>query len=120
MFGYRLALALTGWIALAATRLPDASPPRIAIAALFLLLCPCAALVRIVAAVHARSGRRLDLLETAVLTVTLSLAAGALVSEAFYLTGTFTLTRATAVLAALTSAAALCPTPRARTATDKL
>ena len=111
MFGYRIALALSGWIALAATRLPAGSPARVTIAALFLLTCPGLALVRIPAAVRARCGRPLEPLETAVLTVALSLAAGALVSEAFYLTDSFTLARAGAALALLTSLAALCPTP---------
>ena len=111
MFGYRIALALTGWITLAATRLPDASPARVAIAALFLLSCPGLALVRIPAAVRARCGRPLEPLETAVLAVALSLAAGALVTEAFYLTDSFTPARAGAALALLTSIAALCPVP---------
>ena len=111
MFGYRIALALSGWIALAATRLPAASPARVTIAALFLLTCPGLALVRIPAAIRARCGHALEPLETAVLTVALSFAAGALVSEAFYLTDTFTPARAGAVLALITSAAALCPLP---------
>ena len=111
MLGYRIALALSGWIALAATRLPAGSTPRVAIAALFLLACPGLALVRIPAAVRARHGRAMEPLETAVLAVALSLAAGALVSEAFYLTDSFTLARAGAVLALLTSLAALTPIP---------
>jgi hypothetical protein len=111
MLGYRIALALSGWIALAATRLPAASPARVTIAALFLLICPGLALVRIPAAVRARCGRPLEPLETGVLTVALSFAAGALVSEAFYLTDSFTLARAGAALALLTSLAALCPVP---------
>jgi hypothetical protein len=111
MLGYRIALALTGWITLAAIRLPDANPARVTIAALFLLACPGLALVRIPAAMRARCGRPLEPLETAVLAVALSLAAGALVSEAFYLTDSFSPARAGAVLAALTSIAALCPVP---------
>lgn len=117
MYGYRIALALSGWIALAATRLPAGSPARVAIAAVFLLACPGLALIRIPAAVRARAGRALEPLETAVLAVALSLAAGALVSEAFYLTNSFTLGRAAAVLAAITTVAALSPTP-ARTRTS--
>jgi hypothetical protein len=111
VFGYRIALALSGWIALAATRLPAASPARVTIAALFLLTCPGLALVRIPAAVRARCGHALEPLETAVLTVALSLAAGALVSEAFYLADAFTPARAGTVLALLTTIAALCPVP---------
>lgn len=107
----RLALAASGWIALAATALPDGSPPRVAIAAVFILACPGAALVRLGKAALARRGHAMDRLETGVLTVALSLAVGALVSEAFLISHSYTTTRATITLAVITTLAALCPVP---------
>ena len=113
----RLALAASGWLALAATALPDGSPARVAIAFAFLLLCPGAAAVRIATAALDRGrGRTMDLLEAGVLTVAVSLALGALVGEAFFISHSFTTTRAIIALAAITTAAALCPAPGRRTA----
>ncbi|MBR7828815.1 hypothetical protein KDK95_21075 [Actinospica sp. MGRD01-02] len=108
----RLTLAASGWIALAATALPEGSPLRALIAVAFMLVCPGAALVRLGNAALTRRGRPMDRLEAGVLAVTLSLAVGALVSEAFFITHTYTLTRTTIVLAAITSVAALWPVPR--------
>lgn len=109
----RLLLAGSGWIALAAaTVLPDGNALRAVTAFAFLLTCPGAALVRLGNAHLARHGRPMDRLEASVLAVTLSLAVGALATEAFFITGSYTLTRATAVLAAVTTLAALCPVPR--------
>lgn len=108
--GYaRVGLALSGWIALAATRLPDGFPPRVIIALAFVLLCPGAAAVRLGDTALRRSGLRIDRLEAFVLSVALSLAIGALVTEAFFLTATYTTTRTMLVLAAFTSVGALCP-----------
>ena len=104
----RLGLFLSGWAALAATRLPGGSPPRVVIAFAFVLLCPGAAAVRLGDAVLRRSGLRIDRLETFVLSIALSLALGALVTEAFFLTSTYTTTRAMVVLAVFTSVGALC------------
>lgn len=109
MISYRLGLALSGWVAFAATRLPDGSPPRVIIAFAFLLLCPGAAAVRLGDAILRRSGLRIDRLEAFVLTIGLSLALGAIVAEAFFLTGTYTTTRALGALAVFTSFGALCP-----------
>lgn len=106
----RLALAASGWLALAATALPAASPVRVLITFVFLLICPGAATVRLAQALLRRSGSRpMDRLETSVVTVAASLALGAVVSEAFFLAQGFTTTRALFTLAAFTSAAALCP-----------
>ena len=107
----RLALAASGWIALAATALPGGSPLRVLIAFAFMLTCPGAALVRLGNAALTRHGRTMDRLEAGVLTVTLSLAIGALVSEAFFITHSYTTTRATVTLAVITTLAALCPVP---------
>jgi len=112
----RLALTASGWLALAATALPDGSPARIAIAFAFMLLCPGAAAVRLGTAVLGRGrDRAMDLLEAGVLTVAVSLAIGALVGEAFFVSHSFTTTRAIVALAVITTAAALCPVPRRRT-----
>jgi hypothetical protein len=111
----RLAVAVSGWLALAATGLPAGSPPRLLIAFTFVLLCPGAAAVRLAGAVLRRSGLSMDRLEALVLAGALSLALGALGSEAFFLTGSFTTTRAVTALAAFTSCAALCPVPEGRT-----
>lgn len=112
----RLGLAASGWLALAATALPDGSPARIAIAFTFILLCPGAAAVRLGTAVLDRGrDHAMDLLEAGVLTVAVSLSIGALVGEAFFVSHSFTTTRAIVALAAITTAAALCPIPRRST-----
>jgi uncharacterized membrane protein len=108
----RLGLAASGWIALAATHLPQGSPLRALIAFTFMLTCPGGAVVRLGKAALARHNRPMDRLEAGVLTVALSLAIGALVSEAFFISHSYTVTRATIVLAAITTTAALCPVPR--------
>jgi uncharacterized membrane protein len=108
----RLALAASGWIALAATHLPDGSPLRVLIAFAFILTCPGAAVVRLGNAALTRHDRAMDRLEAGVLTVALSLAIGTLVSEAFFISHNYTLTRTTIALAAITTSAALCPVPR--------
>lgn len=100
------ALAVSGWLALAATRLPDASAGRIAMALVFLLICPGAAVLRLVTATRC-GPRGYEPLLTAALTVAASLAVATLASEAFFLTGTYTMTRCLCALAALTTAAAL-------------
>jgi uncharacterized membrane protein len=105
----RWGLALSGWVALAATLLPDGLPPRVIIALVFVLLCPGAAAVRLGDALLRRSGLRIDRLEAFVLSIALSLAIGALVAEAFFLTASYTTTRAMVALAAFTSVGALCP-----------
>jgi uncharacterized membrane protein len=112
MTALRLTLAASGWAALAATHLPDGSPLRVLIAVAFMLTCPGGAIVQLGRAALARHNRPMDRLEAGVMTVTLSLALGALVSEAFFITGTYTLTRTTIALAAITTIAALCPVPR--------
>ncbi|MCX4749930.1 glycoside hydrolase family 16 protein [Kitasatospora sp. NBC_01287] len=102
----RIALALTGWLALLATALPAGHPVRIGVLVAFVLCCPGAAAVRPRA--RRRAGAA-DVLEDLVLAVVLSLALGALVAEAFYLNHAFTVRRALLVLAVLTSLLALRP-----------
>ena len=108
MTSLRWGLAASGWLALAATVAPAGTPLRVAVTAVFLLVCPGLAAV---VPVHpaARRGGRVALLEVAVLSVVLSLSLSALVAEAFFLTGTFTARRALLALAVLTSVLALMP-----------
>jgi hypothetical protein len=103
-------LALSGWIALAATALPPASPIRILASVAFLLLGPGTAVVLLADALMVRRGTQpYRGLAALTLAVAVSLALGTLVSEAFALTGTFTMVRALITLAALTTGLALIP-----------
>ncbi len=100
------ALALSGWLALAATALPAATPLRVLVTAGFLVLGPGGAAVRLSrATAHGRQthSRRTGALEAAVLTVALSLVLDTLVAEGFYLVRGFSTGRELAVLAALTT-----------------
>lgn len=111
----RLILLVSGWLALAATLLPAASFERIVPTVAFLVLAPGAALV----GMQRRLGRwkrgrqtepgERDRLESTVLAVVLSLSLATLVSEGFFIGHAFTLTRAMAALAGITSVAALFP-----------
>jgi hypothetical protein len=101
-----MATALSGWLGFAATLLPPASPERIIPTLVFLAFGPGAACVGLY---HRVDGARGDALEDLAFTVMLSLGTAALVSEAMYLAHVFTLDRAFAALAALTTLAALCP-----------
>ena len=96
-------LALSGWVALGATLLPAAEPLRVLLVVLFLVFCPGAAAVRWAAPAPDRRNRLSALLETGILAVALSLAIGALVAEAFFLSHRFTSARALATLAVITT-----------------
>jgi len=104
----RYMLAATGWLALAATFFPAASLERIVPTVAFLVLAPGAALVGMQRRLS-RGAEQRDLLENAVLTVVASLSIATLVSEGFFLGHAFTMLRAMAVLAGITSIAALLP-----------
>jgi hypothetical protein len=109
----RVLLALSGWLALAATVLPDGSPVRVALVLGFVLVCPGVAAVRLAQAVLRRVGARsMDGLEAVVVAVATSLALGALVSEAFFLAQSYTSTRVLTVLAVFTTVAAVVPVAR--------
>jgi hypothetical protein len=103
----RIVIAVSGWIAMAATLLPAASPERIVPTVAFLVLAPGAAFVGLRHRIDRASAP--DALEDFTLTFVVSLGLGALVSEALYLSHTFTLSRALVALAALTTAGALIP-----------
>mgnify|MGYP001064279328 FL=1 len=101
-----LALALSGWVALLATYLPEGSLLRIFITVGFLLTCPGAAVVAVARPIlpwHARSS---DLVELLVLSIGLSIALGILVSEVFFLAGVFTVRGVLLVLVGITGVAA--------------
>ncbi|MFE0652274.1 hypothetical protein ACFVZH_27215 [Streptomyces sp. NPDC059534] len=106
----RLGLAASGWLALLATLLPEASPARVTAVAAFLLVCPGLAAVLVLRpAAAGRDAHRYAVLEGALLTLTLGLALATLVAVGLFLAGFFTATRALLVLAALTSVLALLP-----------
>lgn len=107
--------AVSGWIALAALRLPDASVARIAIEAAFVSCGPGAAVVRPAGSILRRHGRPLDVLEAAIVAVAVSLSVSALAAEAFLLTHSFTTARCTGALAVFTTIAALLPVRRTPT-----
>lgn len=103
-------LAASGWIALAATTMPAQSPVRVVVAVVFLLVCPGAAVVLVADAVMVRrGGRAYGWLAAVVVAVAVSLALGTLVSEAFALTGTFTMVRCLVALAGLTTVLVVVP-----------
>ncbi|MFI0135345.1 FAD-dependent oxidoreductase [Streptomyces luteogriseus] len=113
----RIALALSGWLALAATlALPDAGVVRVLVVCVFLLLCPGAAATRWARPTPWHGKGWPLVVETAFLAVLLSLCLAVLAVEPFYLTGTFTSTRVIVTLAAMTSLLALLPTPGSRRA----
>ncbi|MBC3839848.1 family 16 glycosylhydrolase [Streptacidiphilus sp. 4-A2] len=104
-----LALAASGWVALAATQLPAANPLRVAVVTAFLLIGPGTAAVRLAAPKLDRRDRKAARLECVVLTLAVSLAIGTLVAEVFYLTRSLSTVRAVSALAALTTVLALAP-----------
>ncbi|MFF6875914.1 NAD(P)-binding domain-containing protein [Streptomyces sp. NPDC012474] len=111
----RIALALSGWLALAATlTLPDGGVPRTAVVCVFLLLCPGFAATRWARPTPWHERGWPYVVETAFLAVLLSLCLAVLAVEPFYLSETFTTTRAIITLAAMTSLLALLPTPGSR------
>ncbi|MEU0894381.1 hypothetical protein [Streptomyces massasporeus] len=109
MIALRCLVALSGWIALAATGLPEASPARLVVPSLFLLVCPGLAAVLLWAGelIARGQGGAARLLEGALLVGAVSLSLTALVTEALLLTHTFTLARAVLILAVLCSALVL-------------
>jgi len=123
-----LTLAATGWLALASTNLAALSVPRVLLTLAFILLCPGSAILRIAAATAPERTDGYEPLLRATLAVAASLSLVALVSEAFFLTGSFTMQRCVIALAALTTALALAPelirarrtstAPRHRTRTE--
>ncbi|MEU1275162.1 hypothetical protein [Streptomyces sp. NPDC005799] len=110
----RCALAVSGWLAVAASGLPAGSVLRVLVATLFLLVCPGLAASRWARPPVERETGWTPVLETAVLAVVVSVALAVLVVVPLYLNGVFTTLRALATLAFVTSALALPPVPRGR------
>ncbi|QMU71970.1 hypothetical protein [Streptacidiphilus sp. P02-A3a] len=126
----RFTPAATGWLALLLVDgLPAAAPLRMAAVTVFLLCCPGLALLRPLrpallgpATDRAqdeaqdegdRDGRGAVTAQNLLLVLMLSLSALVLAATALMLAGAFSGSGTLVVLAALTSAAALCPAPRA-------
>ncbi|PNG16917.1 hypothetical protein, partial [Streptomyces cahuitamycinicus] len=111
----RIALALSGWLALAATlTLPDGGVPRTLVVCVFLLLCPGFAATRWARPTPWHERGWPYVVETAFLAVLLSLCLAVIAVEPFYLSETFTTTRVVITLAAMTSLLALLPAPGSR------
>lgn len=103
-------LAVSGWITLALTAMPPGSPIRALASVAFLFLGPGTAVVLLANALAAKRGTHpYGPLAAVCLAVAVSLALSALVSEAFALTGMFTMVRCLIALAALTTVVALLP-----------
>lgn len=100
-------LAASGWLTLLVTQTADPGPLRLIVSVVFLLTCPGAAVLALVRPLLGRRDHTGDAMESMALTLALSVALGIIVSEAFFLGGTFTMVRAVTALAALTSVAAL-------------
>ncbi|GLW99714.1 DUF1616 domain-containing protein [Microtetraspora sp. NBRC 16547] len=98
--------AASGWLAMWATGLPP-GPPRFVIAFAYVLTCPGAALLCLIAPLLRWRSRRADPLETVALTLGLSLAVGILVSEIYFLWFRYSLPVTLGTLAGLTTAFAL-------------
>lgn len=111
----RLALAVSGWVAMAFTALQAGGFPRVFVVSVFLVLCPGLAAVRWARPPGAvRDPGGVAALESCLLAVVLSLTLSLLVAEALFLAHAFTLHRALLILAALTSVLALVPRPGGR------
>jgi hypothetical protein len=107
----RCGLAASGWLAVAASELPAGNVLRVLVSTLFLLLCPGLAAARWARPSTERESGWTSLLETAVLTVVVSLALEVLVVVPFYMNGAFTTVRVLATLAVVTAGLALLPLP---------
>ncbi|MFJ4282554.1 hypothetical protein [Streptomyces massasporeus] len=100
----RWAVGVSGWVAVAATMLPQSSPLRWAVTACFLLVCPgLAATLLWARPALSRGTGPSQLLESVLLTGAVSLALTALAAEALYLSNVFSVTRALLLLAVLCS-----------------
>jgi uncharacterized membrane protein len=97
---WSIALAASGWVALAATLLPAGSVVRSGAVAIFLLCCPGLALVR-------RVWPGKDRLERAVMSVALSVSVAILVTEMQTFAGLWQPRGSVALLALLTTVLAI-------------
>lgn len=102
-----LLLGLSGWLAVLVGHLAAGSAVRVVVTILFLVLCPGAAVLGLVRPLLGRRDHTGDAMESGALAFAISVGLGMLVSEAYFLTSTFTMDRALITLAAITTAAAL-------------
>jgi hypothetical protein len=102
-----LLLAASGWITVLVADTAPGAPLRVVTTIVFLLVCPGAAMIVLIRPLLGRRDHTGDAMESAALTLAISIGLGILVSEAYFLTGTFTMSRAMITLAGITSAAAL-------------
>ncbi|MFI9558686.1 hypothetical protein [Nonomuraea endophytica] len=102
-----LLLGLSGWLAVLVGHLAAGSAVRVVVTILFLVLCPGAAVLGLVRPLLGRRDHTGDAMESGALAFAISVGLGMLVSEAYFLTSTFTLDRALITLAAITSLASL-------------
>ncbi|MFI6387369.1 hypothetical protein [Nonomuraea sp. NPDC050540] len=102
-----LLLGLSGWLAVLVGHLAAGSAVRVVVTILFLVLCPGAAVLGLVRPLLGRRDHTGDAMESGALAFAISVGLGMLVSEAYFLTSTFTMDRALITLAAITSAASL-------------
>jgi hypothetical protein len=103
-------LAVSGWIALAATALPPLSPPRVLTTLLFVAIAPGIAALRTLEFLRPAGAAAYEPALAATLVVTLSLALATLASQSLVLAGVFTMTRCAIALAVLTTVLSLTPT----------
>ncbi len=99
-------LASSGWLAMWATLLPP-GPLRFVIAFGYVLTCPGAAFLCLVAPLLRWRGRRADRLEVVALALAMSITFSTVVSEVYFLWFSYTLPVTLGTLAGLTTAFAL-------------
>ncbi|MFI7443306.1 hypothetical protein [Nonomuraea indica] len=102
-----LLLAASGWLAVLVTQAAPGSALRVVTTIVFLLVCPGAAVIGLVRPLLGRRDHTGDAMESGALALAISIGLGMIVSELYFLTATFTMSRTLITLAALTSAAAL-------------
>lgn len=99
-------LAASGWLAMWATQLPS-GPVRFVIAFGYVLICPGAAFLCLVAPLLRWRGRYADRLEVVALTLAMSITFSTIVSEIYFLWFRYTLPVTLGTLAGMTTAFAL-------------
>ncbi|WP_113701542.1 DUF1616 domain-containing protein [Nonomuraea lactucae] len=102
-----LLLAASGWLAVLVTETAAGAPLRVVVTMVFLLLCPGAAVIGLMRPLLGRRDHTGDAMESAALAFAISIGLGMIVSELYFLTATFTMSRALMTLAAFTTVAAL-------------
>src|SRR5690606_18066482 len=103
-----LLLAASGWLTLwVTTEAAPGGPLRVIVSVLFLLVCPGASIMALVRPLLGRRDHSGDAMETVALTLAISIGLGMLVSELYFMTGTFEMESTLSVLAGITTTASL-------------